>query len=311
MLEARDRVGRPGRGDDARRRHPARARGTVGGADPGPDVRADRRARAGDVPHLQRRGPAGPRPARHHLADEVRTRVRCRGSPRSRWPTSGRGCSGSSGWRAGSTSTARGPAATPSGWTGRPSAPGSSATCARPSGRAYFEVACESIWAAEPERHEPAARALLRALGHRPRHAHRRRPRRPAGPRRRRLGARGRGDGRRARRPGPPREPRARGPPRRVRRPGRVPRRDVVRRVAGGRDAAADPGRPAGVRPGAAVLARPAHPAAAGRLGGQGVRDLRRAVLAGAGAQRPGRQRPRPGQGHLRQLAAVGDDRAC
>ena len=79
----------------------------------------------------------------------------------------------------------------------------------------------------------------------------------------------------------------------------RVPRR------RGHRDAAADAGRAAGVRPAAAVLARPAHPADAGRLGHQGVRHLPRAVLARGRAQRAGRLGHRAGEGDVRQLAAV------
>ena len=60
-----------------------------------------------------------------------RTRVRCRSCRRSRWPTWARGCSGSSGWRAGSTSTARGaPRGRPPGRPDLPT-PGSGATCAR------------------------------------------------------------------------------------------------------------------------------------------------------------------------------------
>ena len=58
------------------------------------------------------------------------------------------------------------------------------------------------------------------------------------------------------------------------------PRRLAVPRRRGHRDAAPDARGPAGVRPAAALLARPAHPADAGRIGHQGVRDLPRTVLA-------------------------------
>ena len=60
----------------------------------------------------------------------------------------------------------------------------------------------------------------------------------------------------------------------------------------------------AGVRPAAAVLAGSAHPEDAGRVGHQGLRPLSRAVLAPRRPQRAGRLRHRAGEGDLRQLPA-------
>ena len=91
---------------------------------------------------------------------------------------------------------------------------------------------------------------------------------------------------------GPDRRDRAR---RRRRRRARAPRGRGDRALAGG---------PHRLRPAAAGAPRPAHPAHAAGHGGQVHGHLRRALLARAGPQRPGHQRRRPGEAHLRQLTA-------
>ena len=58
------------------------------------------------------------------------------------------------------------------------------------------------------------------------------------------------------------------------------------------------------LRPAAARLPRPAHAAHADGHRGQVHGDLRRALLARRRSLRPGHQRHRPGEAHLRQLAA-------
>ena len=63
------------------------------------------------------------------------------------------------------------------------------------------------------------------------------------------------------------------------------------------------------VRAGVAAAARPPDPEDAGRLGHQGERRLRRALLARRRLDRSGRGRPRADPLHVRQLAAVGQPR--
>ncbi len=75
-------------------------------------------------------------------------------------------------------------------------------------------------------------------------------------------------------------------------------------RQARDRDRAARAGGPDRLRPADARPPRPAHPADAARDRGEVHGHLRRAVLARRGAERPGDQRRRPREAHLRQLAA-------
>ena len=65
------------------------------------------------------------------------------------------------------------------------------------------------------------------------------------------------------------------------------------------------------VRPHPSRGARPAHAADADGLGAQGPCPLRPPVLARRRAHRPGHQRHRPGEGHLRQLAPDGGHRGA
>ena len=152
--------------------------------------------------------------------------------------------------------------------------------------------------------HVAAARPLLHPLGGQPRAALRHRGRRAAGPLRRRVAARADPDGGRARRgaggaggAGAPHRPRLRGGDgaRRRRRRSRPPRDPRARANAGGADR---------LRPAAAGLPRPAHPAHAARHRRQVHGPVRRAVLAWRRTLRPGHERRRAGQAHLRQLAA-------
>ena len=78
----------------------------------------------------------------------------------------------------------------------------------------------------------------------------------------------------------------------------------TVRGAPGDRRDRADARRPDRLRPAAAGLPRPAHPADAARDGGQVHGDLRRAVLARGGPLGPGDEHARAGQADLRQLAA-------
>ena len=153
--------------------------------------------------------------------------------------------------------------------------------------------------------HLAAARALLHPLGGQPRAAVRHRGRRPAGPLRGRLAADPDPDGRGARRRSGScsARPCAASSTAR-RRDRRTPTARVLRGRARDRRGGAHARGPDRVRPAAARLPRPAHPAHAAGHGGQVHGDLRRAVLARRGPVRPGHERPRPGHAHLRQLAA-------
>ncbi len=179
----------------------------------------------------------------------------------------------------------------PASSTARPSRPGSARNLRTSSGRAYFRIACEAVFSAEST-DLSALHALFYAhSGHRPRDAAVGRPGRPAGPHRRRLD---------------PHQPSAWPKPwatgvrlgRPVRRIDHGDRRGAwsrpgtarhVTRPARSSSPSPHPRRTARVLPGAAVVARPAHPAAAGRFGDQALRGLRRAVLAGRRPHRPGR----------------------
>ena len=291
VLEARDRVGGRTEGGATADGTPFELGGQWIGPDPEPHVRAGRRARPRDVPHLQRRravisprrqAPAGWGPQRgavpklnpFALADLAQGLARFERLARDRRPrraVATRPVPGSldgqtfETWIRRNLRTSHGPRLLP---------------------RSH----CEAVFSAESTDLSAAARRLLHPLRHRPRDAAVGRPGRPAGPDRRRLVRDQRGHGRPSSATGC-----ALGAP--VRRIDhdddgvRVTTRDGrgVRRPPRDRHPAADARRPPRVRPGAPVLAGPADPAAARRLGDQALRRLPRAVLAGRRPQRPGR----------------------
>ena len=152
-------------------------------------------------------------------------------------------------------------------------------------------------------------RPLLHALGQRLQQPDRHRRRRPAGPLPRRLAADRAADGGAT----GPRASAARlagAADRARRRRRRRPRRRRQRGFCEGAGAARDRRRPSHdrrphrLRPAAAGAARPADPADAAGERDQDDGDLRRALLAGRGTLGTGDERPRPGPGDLRQLAA-------
>ena len=81
-----------------------------------------------------------------------------------------------------------------------------------------------------------------------------------------------------------------------------LPRRPGGPRTPGHRRDLADAGRPDHVRPATFRRPRPAHPAAAQRLGHEGVLRLRRTLLARRRIQRPAHLRRRPGPDVQRHL---------
>ena len=242
-----------------------------------------------DLPDLRR----GRQPARVRRQRAPLHGARSRASTRRCSWTSSRRRRASTGWRGGCRSTRPGRRRARRSSTARPWPPGCAATWRTKSGRMLLELGVEAVWAAQPEdvsllhvlfyiHSAGSARAAVRHRG-----------RRPAGPVRGRLAADrapdGRGAGRERSCLGAPVRRIEHGAGRRDRARGR---RDRPRPARDRRDRA-HARRPDRLRPAAARLPRPAHPADAARHGRQVHGDLRGAVLARGGADRAGHERRR------------------
>ena len=177
-----------------------------------------------------------------------------------------------------------------------------------PAGRTLFELAIEAVWAAEPADVSLLHVLFYIALGGQARRSDRHRRRRAAGPLRRRLAAVALRTGRAARRRGRCSARRCGGSSRTATAStvARATARPVRRARARDRRDPADARRPDRLRPAAAGLPRPAHPAhAAGR--GDQVHGRSTTSRSGArdGLQRPGASSDAgPAKVDLRQLAA-------
>ena len=268
--------------------------------DAGPPRRAGARARGRHVPDARR----GRATSSSTAAGCAATRARSRASTRSCCWTSSARSAGSTGSRAACRSRPPGRRPTPSASTARRPRAGCAATSPRAQGRMLLELGIEAVWAAQPE-----DLSLLHVLFYihsagslEPLFDTERR--RAAGPLRRRLAADRAAAGRGARRA---RSSSAR--------PcaasstvgdGVTVHADGARRTrqARARGDRADARRPRRLRPAAARLPGPAHPAHADGHGRQVHGRLRGALLARRGALGPGHERHRAGQGDLRQLAA-------